>query len=965
MTTEQNTQLLQQRTQHRKRSKHSNREGWKVSSLRASALSSIPPVFSDDHRFLAVLTSIEIRLYSFPSHHCIAAVPIADAANVVDLVLDSAAGPTSEGYPQLWLAMRSGEIQHVNWSEGANATTKVDLTVYGVERIHRIVDVLEDGKVFVLFVSSGARDQNISLVRVAVTEDEPSEESQPESLLEVRDVHLLTLSHARTHFIFQSSSRSRQSEELTVGKFADPDYKTSVISASIYRQRVSTTVAVSDSGIVALGGSSGVIDLYYPHVDPEASEEQLARTLTYKTSEAKNYLIRSFKWHLSPVRALSFSLDGNYLLSGGNEKVLLFWQLETSNIQFLPRLPGPITNIVVDKTSTTYAVSLGDNSDDIVVFAATDLDARLQVSSVKAVFPSLSPSSPAAALVSSSTEMTTSASLRLANQSKVVELTKAAINAIAKAGASAIPNYALYPSTIDTAASSSSTTTPSAPHNYWYFPTATNAQVQIYDAVKGEQVGTHVVARTLQTGKVLFEDAIADAQVSQLELSAGKDWMATVDETVTQPIDGLLSRSDLSVVLKFWSKRQSSSGNNEKVAWSLVTRVRSPMGENVPVAALAAAPATYHKGRAFVTACFGGGVKLWRPRFPKVKTRQVEWSTRQIMEPTYAAGVARSSLAYRAQEEKDYRDEVVLSWSADGSVLLMGIGSLIHVISVPATSRTSTRSGEEFKIVRTLSGIVEGPIRGLGMLGTSIVAFSPTRVTTFDILQDKIAWSTQVGYTPKHSKSLIAFGSSSTVSGSSVASTAAAPTFFAVAVNHVVTSRANHRARSIAANLYIFSTASSMPVHVLVHPKPIAAVHSLPGGVRQRFTFLDTDKMAFTVSAPDSVKIGGRHRPSAIIASAIDVQAGAESADEVEDETDGEAQERIGVTAILHPSNGKFTVPDSTANGNGETDPAAFRENVVLAPTIVDEVFTKPEYAMGDLDSVFNKLLTVIGREEK
>jgi NET1-associated nuclear protein 1 (U3 small nucleolar RNA-associated protein 17) len=50
-------------------------------------------------------------------------------------------------------------------------------------------------------------------------------------------------------------------------------------------------------------------------------------------------------WHAHSVGALAFSHDGLYLLSGGQEAVLVIWQLETLKNTFLPRLGGPITHI--------------------------------------------------------------------------------------------------------------------------------------------------------------------------------------------------------------------------------------------------------------------------------------------------------------------------------------------------------------------------------------------------------------------------------------------------------------------------------------------------------------------------------------------------------------------------------------------------------------------------------------------
>ena len=53
----------------------------------------------------------------------------------------------------------------------------------------------------------------------------------------------------------------------------------------------------------------------------------------------------TYHWHSDVVRALQFSADGSYLLSGGTEGVLVQWQLETMLQDFLPRLGGEISAI--------------------------------------------------------------------------------------------------------------------------------------------------------------------------------------------------------------------------------------------------------------------------------------------------------------------------------------------------------------------------------------------------------------------------------------------------------------------------------------------------------------------------------------------------------------------------------------------------------------------------------------------
>lgn len=71
-------------------------------------------------------------------------------------------------------------------------------------------------------------------------------------------------------------------------------------------------------------------------------------------------------WHAHEVRSLAFSPDGTNLLSGGDEAVLVTWQLGTRNRSFLPRLGGSILAVATSSLDTEggpqYALALSDNS---------------------------------------------------------------------------------------------------------------------------------------------------------------------------------------------------------------------------------------------------------------------------------------------------------------------------------------------------------------------------------------------------------------------------------------------------------------------------------------------------------------------------------------------------------------------------------------------------------------------------
>ncbi|KAK9469184.1 quinon protein alcohol dehydrogenase-like superfamily [Lipomyces arxii] len=885
----------------RKSRRHKSKKStWKSQEPQGGALINCAPVFSEDHRYLAVLTSLELRLYSFPARQCVARVHIDNAYLAVDMYVPRNAGVSKEGYPKIWIATRYGTCVFVDWE--SEVLKVVKLNQLSVHRIHKIISINDDN--FLLAVSETLHDSNISIVHIS--------NGKVASLFDIDNVKRLSVSHTKSHVIFLSTVQenpkklSTAMERITVLKVVD-DEQAYCVSAIIERTRNVSTIAVADNGIVAVGLATGVIELFYP-----TSSDESPGKLDYRQS-SKSYIVRTFKWHLDPVRALSFSLDGNYLLSGGNEKVLLFWQLETGNVQFLPRLPGPITDIVVDNSSTTYALCLGNNFNEIVVLASTDLDARLRITSINARYSNLPPMSQARSTISSKDTFLTSSSLKLLNLNKEGVREREYVSTATNSG---VPSFAIFPTFVQ---KTNSLKSPS----FWYLPALTDAQIQIFDPAKGEQVAVQSVARTLQLGKVLFEESIPDPVVTQFVLSSSSQWMATVDETKTQPIDNLLSKLDVQINLKFWSN--DSEKDDSQLSWKLNSQIHSPHGPNVPVAALVAAPESYYQGKAFITACHGGGLRLWRPKFPKVQTRQVEWSARHILDPNYSYEISRSSPMFDSESERALPD-VSLAWATDGSIVAIGSGLDVYIVAVP------TRSTDSLGVVKMLSGVISSPVRGLGFMSTSFIILTESGVTVYNILTADVAWSVGLGSTPKGSQSMITFGRET----------------FCLAINfaNMSDSAPTH---AMVSNLYVFSPASPVPIFVHRHQRPISAVHSTSVGLRQAYKFIDTNRIFHTILEPQIQP--KRNASNAVV-------------DEVAAVNGMTDEPSAGVTAILHLKSGKYTVPDTTPTGGVEVEKSSARTNVVLNPTLLNSVFEGPEYAVGDLDSVFDKLLSAIGQKE-
>ena len=68
-------------------------------------------------------------------------------------------------------------------------------------------------------------------------------------------------------------------------------------------------------------------------------------------------------WHAHAVSSIAFTPNGAYLLSGGEESVLVIWQLRTGRKEFVPRVGAPINTISISRMGSgeeEYLLGLAD-----------------------------------------------------------------------------------------------------------------------------------------------------------------------------------------------------------------------------------------------------------------------------------------------------------------------------------------------------------------------------------------------------------------------------------------------------------------------------------------------------------------------------------------------------------------------------------------------------------------------------
>ncbi|CCA69810.1 hypothetical protein PIIN_03751 [Serendipita indica DSM 11827] len=109
---------------------------------------------------------------------------------------------------------------------------------------------------------------------------------------------------------------------------------------------------------LATGDSLGQIRFWYCLKDDMSNE---------KTADEVSTATTTLRWHAHAVQALEFTPNGAYLLSGGEEGVLVIWQIHTGKKEFVPRVGAPIKAISIYDTGDgtreqEYLLSLADGT---------------------------------------------------------------------------------------------------------------------------------------------------------------------------------------------------------------------------------------------------------------------------------------------------------------------------------------------------------------------------------------------------------------------------------------------------------------------------------------------------------------------------------------------------------------------------------------------------------------------------
>lgn len=610
---------------------------------------SFPAVASADGKNSIVVLSHQLRVYFLPTRQCIRTVDV-ELRDAVAAHLDP------ENPAQLVVFTAHGHVLYVNWKE------KVDQPVVARQQIEPRLELHDVFRV---------DDTNY----YAVEDCEGT----------VR-VHRIDRETALAEVVFEDSGAayaiSHDKSKLAVAGENVSLYDVSTIYAAGTHQSVAATrevlegvrqitaMAVSDTGVVALGSATGAIQLVYGNgSDADRSNgNAAANTAANGTANGANILGgRSLRWHIDPVRALLFSRDGAYLVSGGAEKVLVFWHLALEKTQFLPRLGGPIDRVFVDAHRPDhYAVALSNGAEgahEIVVVLAVDLVSRLSVAPARPNF------------------VLARWAKRLSGRKLTAEVARQAMCNDVSAP------VAVHPTT-----------------RHLYF--AKGAAIQAYDIVRGEQAFVQHAAPQLATGRVRSEHKIADPAVSAVAFTPDGRWMATFDSMPTLNFDNLMLKGDTAHALKFW--QQGESG------WELALKIVDPHG-GLAVGAVVPAPL----GHSFATVDVRGGLRVWRPRNDTAKLAEkgkLAAKAPQLL-PTEVWTLRRATPPAAVSAP------VAACWAPDGSLLVVSHGCTMRALDPVLLVAVPFRLPA-----------LDLPIYHVAITGSHLVFALESRVVLFDMV---------------------------------------------------------------------------------------------------------------------------------------------------------------------------------------------------------------------------------------
>ncbi|KAI0126450.1 quinon protein alcohol dehydrogenase-like superfamily [Xylariales sp. AK1849] len=777
----------------------SESSAWKISQPMGGRMLNIDPILTRDEQYLILAYNTSVQVYSAVESLLIRKVSLPVSAKVdnPENIIAMSLSPT---YPNsIWVASSTGRIWLIDWTNGAGADSPLQLhcvllsgfTVQSVKLRTQPRDTLFISVLFEYQWHIWACDiEDMSLKHKKTL---LSREDIIENLQSVQDGRYVAASSRKDILLgslWPNPSRSAKdfAYEFFILDCSDEITCLDIRTTERVHLNNGSQLDSGDDAVldIVVGGARGAI---YSYNDP------LPRLHSLHEAGGRNHSLqpRKYHWHRKAVHAVKWSQDGNYIISGGSETVLVQWQIDTGKIDVLPHLTATIENIVISSRGSSYIIHLDDNS--TMIMSTAEMKPTTYISGIQTVVAPPPPSKD-----------------NFVKRTGQVQ-DKGIISRIPAAVDPVDPTRLLL-CVGNGQQSSLSGSVPSAP------------MLQTLDLSTIQGIAKQAVTRTHPTDVNTTSKgyALTEPRVTNMAYSHDGKWLATVDEWQPPSRDTELLESPSSdrreVYLKFWTP------GLEAQTLELVSRINAPhyTGRDERVLDLAADPTTHR----FATIGEDGVVRMWQPAMRQrdgiaIKSRTgrklESWACARTIYLQEDKALADSHLV---SSSSTLRRSGAISFSEDGSMLACafqnGSESAVYVVDV-----------ESGKVVDSLDGLINGEVQSIQVLSSQLIVLSQILVV-YNIVLDELSYGlhlSQAGSTPAIpllSQLIVDYPSQS----------------FAVAI-----SRANKQG-AVISELAVFRSDHCRPDVVHHFPHPVVSIMTSPGS--SGYLVLDSAAQLWSVS---------------------------------------------------------------------------------------------------------------------
>ncbi|KAG0652299.1 U3 small nucleolar RNA-associated 17 [Hyphodiscus hymeniophilus] len=696
---------------------------WKLSESIGGRQINADPVFTADEKYIILANRTAINVYSTENSLLNRSInlKIESAALFNAHIIAYSLSPTNPSI--IWVACSDGSIYSIDWTSGEGADQSWAISSTGC--IHMTVASMlsAERRRDVVFTTEIRKDGGWRITANELARPSDSFQTAARTIYTSNQrISFLKTANGGSVIVAASEKRVlvgslRSTEYNTIDKiryefrvFESTDFVSSLdlrVSARKHAENLGKSVLKRLPVVdVVVGDVRGSI---FVHDDLLGN---LSRSQDNKSAPGISLIPRKLHWHRKEVCAVKWSLDGNYIISGGTETVLVLWQLDTGKKQFLPHMSATIQNVVVSPTGTSYGIQLGDNS--TMVLSVTELIPTANIAGIQIS-------------VLDSEEVVEAQVRRLTeerDEQAFMQRTPAAISLV-------------DPSRLLIGVGQTQEISPNNPS------VSSIPYLQTFDLGSGHNISRQALTRTNETNVNITPSAhkISEPRVILMKMSFDGKWLATVDEWTPPKRDVEFlehwgknidddRRCRREVYLKFWQ------WSIDKEKWELVSRIDAPhclsgrLSGAGKVLDLAADPSSLR----FATVGEDGFVRTWSTKRRKrdgVVVREKSGQALRNWDCQHAVPLGKLDLHTDSENTRENPANGCVTFSEDGSLLAAACGmeDIIHLLEPESGTIRLSKSGIFG------SGIVKAEFFGQDLITLS------DKLLVYDIVSDEVRHS--------------------------------------------------------------------------------------------------------------------------------------------------------------------------------------------------------------------------------